>query len=112
MYVSIKERTREIGIKMAVGARRSYILIQFLLEALLITFFGGAGGMAVSYVLTEGFKRVPIESDVLNFLGRPTLSFEIGMIVVAILGVMGILSGLFPAMKAASVNPVESLRYE
>ncbi|TET97248.1 MAG: FtsX-like permease family protein [Candidatus Zixiibacteriota bacterium] len=112
MYVSIKERTREIGIKMAVGARRSYILIQFLLEALLITFFGGAGGMAVSYVLTEGFKRVPIESDVLNFLGRPTLSFEIGLIVVVILSVMGILSGLFPAMKAASVNPVESLRYE
>jgi len=112
MYVSIKERTREIGIKMAVGARRSYILIQFLLEALLITFFGGAGGIAVSYVLTEGFKRVPIESDVLNFLGRPTLSFEIGLIVVVILSVMGILSGLFPAMKAASVNPVESLRYE
>ncbi len=112
MYVSIKERTREIGIKMAVGARRSYILIQFLLEALLITFFGGAGGMAVSYVLTEGFKRVPIESEVLNFLGRPTLSFEIGLIVVAILSVMGILSGLFPAMKAASGNPVESLRYE
>ncbi len=112
MYVSIKERTREIGIKMAVGARRSYILTQFLLEALLITFFGGAGGMAVSYVLTEGFKRVPIESDVLNFLGRPTISFEIGLIVVVILGVMGILSGLFPAMKAASVNPVESLRYE
>jgi len=112
MYVSIKERTREIGIKMAVGARKSYILTQFLIEALLITFFGGTGGMAVSYVLTEGFKRIPIESDVLNFLGRPTLSFEIGLIVVAILSVMGILSGLFPAMKAASVNPVESLRYE
>jgi len=112
MYVSIKERTREIGIKMAVGARRSYILIQFLLEALLITFFGGVGGMAVSYVLTEGFKRMPIESDVLNFLGRPTISFEIGLIVIVILSVMGILSGLFPAMRAASVNPVESLRYE
>ncbi|MFQ6008823.1 MAG: ABC transporter permease, partial [Candidatus Zixiibacteriota bacterium] len=112
MYVSIKERTREIGIKMAVGARRSYILWQFLLEALLITFSGGALGMAVSYVLTEGFKRMPIESDVLNFMGRPTLSFEIGMIVVIILSVMGILSGLFPAIRAASVNPVESLRYE
>ena len=112
MYVSIKERTREIGIKMAVGARRSYILWQFLLEALLITFAGGTLGMAISYVLTEGFKRLPVESEVLDFLGRPTLSFEIGAIVVGILSIMGVLSGLFPALRAASVNPVESLRYE
>lgn len=112
MYVSIKERTREIGVKMAVGARRSYILAQFLIEALLITFFGGLGGMAVSYILTEGFKRIPIESDVLDFMGRPTISMETGLIVVSILGVMGIVSGLFPALKAASVNPVESLRHE
>ena len=112
MYVSIKERTREIGVKMAMGARRSYILTQFLIEALIITFAGGAAGMAVSYVLTESFKRIPIESDVLNFLGRPTISLEIGLLVIGILGIMGVVSGLFPAMKAASVNPVESLRYE
>jgi putative ABC transport system permease protein len=112
MYVSIKERTREIGIKMAVGARRSYVLAQFLIEALMITFFGGMGGITISYVLTEGFKRVPMESDVLDFMGRPTISLEIGLIVVGILGIMGLLSGFFPAMRAASVNPVESLRYE
>ena len=112
MYVSIKERTREIGIKMAVGARKSYILAQFLIEALIITFFGGFGGMAVSYILTEAFKRVPMESEVLDFMGRPTISLEIGIVVISILGVMGILSGFFPALKAASVSPVESLRYE
>lgn len=112
MYVSIKERTREIGIKIAVGARRSIILTQFLLEALLITFSGGLLGIAISYVITEGFKRIPIESDVLDFMGRPTVSFEIGLAVVLILSCMGIISGIFPAMKAASVNPVESLRYE
>jgi len=112
MYVSIKERTREIGIKMAVGARRSYILVQFLIEALLITFTGGFLGMGISIAATEGFKRVPIKSDVLDFMGRPDISLEIGLTVVGILGVMGIVSGFFPALKAASVSPVESLRYE
>jgi len=112
MYVSIKERTREIGIKMAVGARKSYILTQFLFEALLITFLGGLFGMSVSYILTEGFKRIPIKSDVLDFMGRPTISWEIGLIVITILGILGGLAGLFPAIKASSVNPVESLRFE
>jgi putative ABC transport system permease protein len=112
MYVSIKERTREIGIKMAVGARRSYILTQFLLEAILITFTGGFLGMFISLGITEGFKRIDIQSEVLAFMGRPTISWDIGFVVVAILGVMGIMAGLFPAMKAASVSPVESLRYE
>ncbi|MDD3731500.1 MAG: ABC transporter permease, partial [candidate division Zixibacteria bacterium] len=63
MYVSIKERTREIGIKMAVGARKSLILYQFLVEALIITFSGGFLGMSLSYILTEGFKRLPLEKD-------------------------------------------------
>jgi putative ABC transport system permease protein len=112
MYVSIKERTREIGIKMAVGARKIYILIQFVIEALGITFLGGLLGMALAYILTEAFQRVPIESDVLDFMGRPEVSLEIGITVTVILGVLGFMAGLFPAMKAASVNPTEALRYE
>ena len=112
MYVSIKERTREIGIKMAVGGRRLYILAQFIVEALGITFLGGVIGMAVAYVMTELFKMVPLESEALNMLGKPTVSFEIGVIVITILGILGFLAGLFPAMKAASINPTEALRYE
>lgn len=112
MYVSIKERTREIGIKMAVGARKSFILTQFLIEALMITFLGGFGGMSISYILTEAFKRVPLELEVLDMMGRPTISYEIGLIVIIILSLIGFFSGLFPAMRAASVSPVESLRYE
>jgi len=112
MYVSVKERTREIGVKMATGARKSYIVIQFLLEALGITFLGGFFGMSIAYIATEIFRRLPIESEVLTYMGRPTVSFEIGLIVVLILGIMGFLSGLFPALRAASVSPVEALRYE
>ena len=86
--------------------------MQFLLESLMITFIGGFGGMSFSYILTETFKRIPVESDVLEFMGKPTISLEIGIIVISILGVMGVLSGIFPALKASSVSPVESLRYE
>jgi putative ABC transport system permease protein len=112
MYVSIRERTREIGVKMAVGARRIYILMQFIVEALGITFIGGLIGMAVAYALTELFKLAPIDSEALMMLGRPTVSLEIGLVVTIILGILGFLAGLFPALKAASINPTEALRYE
>lgn len=112
MYVSVKERTREIGVKMAMGARKSYIVMQFMLEAVGITLMGGFFGMSISYILTELFKRIPVESDVFELMGKPTVSTEIGLIVVGILGIMGFFSGLFPALRAASVNPVEALRYE
>jgi putative ABC transport system permease protein len=114
MYVVVKERTREIGIKMATGAKRRHILNQFLLEGLLVCFTGGVGGILISFVACYLLGLIPLGTgdDPMNWLGRPTISTTIGLIVAALLTIVGLFSGLFPARKAAATNPVESLRYE
>ncbi len=112
MYVVVKERTHEIGIKMAVGARRSYILSQFIFEALLIAFIGGAIGLLFSWGVVSIFKFIPSDDGPMQFLGKPILSPATMLMTSGILTIIGLLAGFFPARKAASVDPVESLRYE
>ncbi|HTK81702.1 MAG TPA: ABC transporter permease [Bacteroidota bacterium] len=112
MYVVVKERTREIGIRMAIGARRSYILAQFIFEALFLAFIGGAVGMSISYGIISLVRMFPADDGPMQFLGRPVLSPAIMLLTTAILGAIGFLAGFFPARRAASVDPVESLRYE
>ena len=112
MYVVVKERTREIGIKMAVGARRRYILSQFIFEALLIAFIGGLIGVVFSWGVVSIVRMLPAEDGAMQFLGRPILSNTVMFFTSGILALVGLLAGLFPARKAASVDPVESLRYE
>jgi len=117
MLVSVTERTREIGLRKALGAKRRHILIQFLLEALVLTFMGGIVGMAVAVLLTwiippmplygELYKTVNHEGDI--FLRAST---SVMVISFSILAVVGIVSGFFPALKASRMNPVEALRYE
>jgi putative ABC transport system permease protein len=112
MYVVVKERTHEIGIKMALGARRSYILSQFIFEALFIAFIGGAIGMLISWGVVSGVHLFPSDEGVMQFLGKPILSGSIMIMTTGILALIGLLAGFFPARRAASVDPVESLRYE
>jgi len=113
MYVVVRERTKEIGIKMALGAKPRTIHGQVLLEALLICFSGGAIGIFVSLLVCDLLALVPRDpNSSMAWLGNPTISVPIGMIAVSILAVIGLISGYFPARKAAGLNPAETLRYE
>jgi len=112
MYVTVRRRTREIGIKLALGAKKHHILWQFLQEAIAIAALGGALGMASAFGVTKILDRIPVKEEGLKWLGKPLISPTIALIVVAILGVVGITSGYFPARKASDLDPVEALRYE
>jgi len=113
MYAVVKERTREIGVKMALGAKRRWIIIPFVAEGLVYTLIGGALGIIIATLIVAALSFVPIESNkVLSFLGRPTLSPMIGVATSGILGVIGLLAGYFPARRAASIDPAATLRYE
>ena len=113
MYAVVRERTREIGVKMALGAKRRWIIIPFVAEGLVYTLIGGALGITIATLIVAALSFVPIESNrVLSFLGRPTLSPQIGIATSLILGTIGLLAGYFPARRAASVDPAATLRYE
>ena len=113
MYAVVKERTREIGVKMALGAKRRWIIVPFVLEGVIYTLIGGAAGIVIATLLVSLTSFIPIEHNkVMSFLGRPTLSPEIGVATSLILGAIGLLAGYFPARRAASVDPAATLRYE
>lgn len=112
MYAVVKERTREIGVKMALGAKVRQVMAPFVMEALLMTVVGGLLGTTVALGLIAAIAALPLEGEAFDFLGRPTFSFPIAAATAAILGAVGTAAGYFPARRAASVNPAESLRYE
>lgn len=113
MYAVVKERTREIGVKMALGAKARWIIWPFVLEGLVYTFIGGALGIMIATLLVAAATFLPVENnEVMSFLGRPTLSPQIGIATSLILGMIGLLAGYFPARRAARVDPAATLRYE
>ncbi|HET8796645.1 MAG TPA: ABC transporter permease [Thermoanaerobaculia bacterium] len=105
MNVIIEERTREIGIKMALGAKQRWILGQFLLETMLVTFFGGAIGFAISYGICAVFPTGPQE-----FIGKPELSPLVVALTATALGIVGLLAGYFPARDASRLDPVVAMK--
>ena len=104
MLVSVTERTREIGLRMAVGAKGYDVLLQFLVEAVVLSLVGGLVGVSLGLSLSDALTR---------FLGWPTsVPADAVAIAVGFSAAIGIFFGFYPARKAAQLDPIESLRFE
>jgi putative ABC transport system permease protein len=116
MLVSVTQRTREIGVEKALGARRRHIFFQFLAEALTITFIGGLLGIILAYVVAFSVGRLTLYSAMAKHAEGGDIRLMINpltlIIAVLILSAVGLISGMVPAIRASRLDPIEALRYE
>ena len=112
MYVSIKERTREIGIKLALGAHPKQILRQIVSESFFFSIIGAGIGTTAALIIIEILKTIEPTNMALAFLTHPQVSGEIAIVTILTLTLITFFAGFFPARKAAKANPITALRYE
>jgi putative ABC transport system permease protein len=116
MLVSVTQRTREIGVEKALGARKRHILFQFLSEALTITTVGGVAGIALAYIVSWSVGTLTLFSAFTDNAGEADIHLRIEpstlLVATLVLAGVGIISGMLPAIKAARLDPIEALRYE
>ncbi len=106
MNVVVEERTREIGIKMALGAKQRYILGQFLIETMLVTFLGGVVGFAIALTVCAVFPKLGLG----EYVGDPVVSPLVAVLTSLALGIVGLVAGYFPARDAARLDPVVAMK--
>lgn len=114
VFASVKQSTRRIGIQMALGAKRWYILRQYLLESLLVTSIGGTIGIIIIAILIQLYQHFPPHNPFSQFLGNPMPILSTGVLITVIvcLGLVGAIAGWFPARRAANIDPAKALRHE
>jgi putative ABC transport system permease protein len=107
MLVSVTERTREIGIRKAVGAKRRDILLQFLIEAAILSLVGGTVGIIGGWLVSKAISLINISGITIHSVVSP----DIVMLAISVSVFIGLASGIYPAMRAARLNPIDALRY-